>query len=86
MTNPTTPSFIDDRLKIGGRFLESRLFTGTGKYSDDALIPEIIRQSGSEVITVAVTPQLIVDAFKTTALTCLQSQDYIVVFDSVESQ
>jgi thiazole synthase len=53
MTNPTTPSSIDDRLKIGGRFLESRLFTGTGKYSDDALIPEIIRQSGSEVITVA---------------------------------
>ncbi len=46
-------SFIDDRLKIGDRFLDSRLFIGTGKYSDDALIPEIIDQSGSEVITVA---------------------------------
>jgi len=39
----------------------------------------------SQSPTVCVTPQLIVDAFKTTALTCLQSQDYIVVFDSVES-
>jgi len=39
----------------------------------------------SQPPTICVTPQLIVDAFKTTALTCLQSQDYIVVFDSVES-
>jgi len=39
----------------------------------------------SQAPSVCATPQLIVDAFKTTALACLQSQDYIVVFDSVES-
>lgn len=43
----------EDYLEIGGRKLKSRLFTGTGKYSSDALIPEIIKKSGSEVITVA---------------------------------
>ncbi|MFH1155328.1 MAG: thiazole synthase [Pseudomonadota bacterium] len=42
-----------DVLEIGGRKLTSRLFTGTGKYPSDALIPDIIDQSGSQVITVA---------------------------------
>lgn len=44
---------LNDSFEIGGKKLESRLFTGTGKYAADALIPEIIRQSGSQVITVA---------------------------------
>jgi len=39
----------------------------------------------SQPPTVCVTPQLIVDAFNTEILECLQSQDYIVVFDSVDS-
>lgn len=44
---------MSDNLIIGGRSLESRLFIGTGKYSTDAMIPEIITRSGSQVITVA---------------------------------
>ncbi len=44
---------MNDRLEIGGIKLKSRLFTGTGKYSSDAQIPEIIKASGSEVMTVA---------------------------------
>lgn len=44
---------MGDELIIGGRKLKSRLFIGTGKYSSDALIPEIIKKSGAEVITVA---------------------------------
>lgn len=44
---------MNDNLIIGGRSLESRLFIGTGKYSTDAMIPEIITRSGSQVITVA---------------------------------
>ncbi|RPJ79746.1 MAG: thiazole synthase, partial [Deltaproteobacteria bacterium] len=39
---------MKDLLKIGDRELESRLFTGTGKYGSDALIPEIIKESGSQ--------------------------------------
>lgn len=42
-----------DALHIGGKTLSSRLFIGTGKYSRNALIPEVVAASGSEVITVA---------------------------------
>lgn len=43
----------DDPFIIGGVELKSRLFIGTGKYSDDKLIPEVISKSGAQVITVA---------------------------------
>jgi len=42
-----------DGLELGGRLLRSRLLLGTGKYSSDALIPDVVRASGAEVITVA---------------------------------
>lgn len=44
---------MHDPLVIGGVALTSRLFIGTGKYSRNTLIPEVIASSGSEVITVA---------------------------------
>lgn len=43
----------EDVFEIGGRKLASRLFTGTGKYGDDSVIPGVCDASGSEVITVA---------------------------------
>ena len=43
----------DDVFEIGGKQLISRLFTGTGKYASDTLIPDIIERSGSQVMTVA---------------------------------
>ncbi|MCW2277526.1 thiazole synthase [Heliophilum fasciatum] len=42
-----------DPFVLGGRTLTSRLFVGTGKYASDHLIPDVLAQSGSEVITVA---------------------------------
>ncbi|MBY9080333.1 thiazole synthase [Paenibacillus sp. HN-1] len=44
---------IQDLFHIGGKSLSSRLFIGTGKYSRNTLIPEVVEASGSEVITVA---------------------------------
>lgn len=44
---------MQDPLMIGGVTLTSRLFIGTGKYSRNTLIPEVITRSGSQVITVA---------------------------------
>jgi len=44
---------MNDILELGGKKLTSRLITGTGKYSSDSLIPDIISESGSQVITVA---------------------------------
>lgn len=43
----------DTELHIGEVPLSSRLFIGTGKYGDDACIPEVVQASGAEVITVA---------------------------------
>ncbi|MGN7760838.1 thiazole synthase [Paenibacillus sp. 22594] len=42
-----------DPFVIGGITLSSRLFIGTGKYSRNTLIPEVVSASGSQVITVA---------------------------------
>ncbi len=42
-----------DILKIGGRDLTSRLFLGTGKFSSNRLIPEVVKASGAQVVTVA---------------------------------
>lgn len=43
----------EDIFEIGGKKLKSRLFTGTGKYGDESVIPAVCEASGSEVITVA---------------------------------
>nr|WP_321257728.1 thiazole synthase [uncultured Pseudodesulfovibrio sp.] len=43
----------EDIFEVGGVKLNSRLFTGTGKYGDDAIVPDVCEASGSQVITVA---------------------------------
>lgn len=40
-------------LKIGDKEFSSRLFTGTGKFSSQALMSEAIEASGSQLVTVA---------------------------------
>lgn len=42
-----------DELIIGGTKLKNRLFIGTGKLSSNEIIPEIMKKSNAEVITVA---------------------------------
>lgn len=42
-----------DELIIGGKELKSRLFIGSGKYSSNKIIPELLEKSGAEVITAA---------------------------------
>lgn len=44
---------MPDRLMLGDKQLTSRLLVGSGKYGDDSLIPQILAQSGAQVITVA---------------------------------
>ena len=43
----------NDSLIIGEVELKSRLFVGTGKFHSNGIIPEMIRLSGAQVITVA---------------------------------
>jgi thiazole synthase len=44
---------MEDKLVIGGRELDSRLFIGTGKFADYNLIPGVIKASRARVVTVA---------------------------------
>ncbi|AFS78180.1 thiazole synthase ThiG [Gottschalkia acidurici 9a] len=44
---------MSDKLIIGGKEFSSRLLVGTGKYSSDKLIPQVLEKSKSEIITVA---------------------------------
>jgi len=44
---------MNDKLVIGGQELTSRLFVGTGKFHSNSIIPEVIRSSGAQVVTVA---------------------------------
>lgn len=43
----------DDVLTLGGIAFTNRLFTGTGKFAANSLIPKMLAASGSQMITVA---------------------------------
>lgn len=45
---------MNDKFIIGGKELNSRLFIGTGKYASNSIIPEIVKSSEAQVITMAV--------------------------------
>lgn len=44
---------MSDVLTIAGQEVASRLFLGTGKFSANKLIPEVVKASGARVVTVA---------------------------------
>ncbi len=44
---------MDNKLEIAGKKLDSRLFIGTGKFSDNAVMQKAIEKSGSDLVTVA---------------------------------
>ncbi len=53
-TEKTLQPTLDQPLSIAGRKFNSRLMTGTGKYSDFKVMQAAIEASGCEIITVAV--------------------------------
>lgn len=44
---------MGDKLVIGGKELNSRLFIGTGKFSSNRIIPAVVKNAEAQVITVA---------------------------------
>ncbi len=44
---------MEDKLVLGGREIDNRLLLGTGKFPSKAIIPEVIKRSGSQVVTMA---------------------------------
>lgn len=57
-----TEPLQDTPLTLGNHALRSRLIVGTGKYSSLELMQDCLEASGSEVITVAVRRERLVDA------------------------
>lgn len=53
-TAPSSPSLPADELTIAGRTFQSRLMTGTGKYSDFEIMRQSVAASGCAIVTVAV--------------------------------
>lgn len=41
---------MNDQLIIGGTMLQNRLFLGTGKFSSNKLMEEVIKHSGVQVV------------------------------------
>ena len=60
MTTATAP--IDSPLELGTHTLKSRLIVGTGKYATFDLMKDCLEASASEVITVAVRRERLIDS------------------------
>jgi thiazole synthase len=45
---------MSDSFRIGVREFQSRLMVGTGKYANDQLAIDSIRESGADIVTMAI--------------------------------
>jgi thiazole synthase len=66
-------------LKIAGRIFRSRLMLGTGKYRTPEIMAACHRESGAEIITVAVRRVNLSDGQKDSVLSHLLGQSYFVL-------
>src|SRR3982751_5973383 len=83
-TAPTTApvGVIEPRLaplQIAGRTFNSRLFVGTGKYATYELMQQALAASGSEVVTVAVRRERLINAQGKSLLEYLDLSRYTVL-------
>ncbi len=69
----------DKALVLGNHTLQSRLIVGTGKYSTFELMQECLEASGSEVITVAVRRERLVDAAGRNILDYIDLKRYTIL-------
>jgi len=70
---------MDDVLVIGGRTFRSRLFVGTGKYSDLETSRAALRASGAEVVTVAIRRVNLAETGKASLLGMLAEEGYTLL-------
>ncbi len=69
----------DKSLVLGAHSLKSRLIVGTGKYSTFELMQQCLEVSGSEVITVAVRRERLVDATGRNILDFIDLHKYTIL-------
>ena len=70
---------MDTPLKLGSHHLRSRLIVGTGKYSSFELMQECLEISESDVITVAVRRERLVDASGRNILDYIDLKRYTIL-------
>lgn len=76
----TDAEFPDDRpIVLGSHTLKSRLIVGTGKYSTFELMQDCLSASGSDVITVAVRRERLVDAAGRNILDFIDLKRYTIL-------
>ncbi|MEM7230076.1 MAG: thiazole synthase [Planctomycetota bacterium] len=78
-TSPIAPSHDVQPLTIGGITLTSRLVVGTGKYENYDVMREALDASGSNVITVAVRRERLVDADGRSLLDFIYTDRYTIL-------
>lgn len=71
-------SIEDDKLALGGRTFQSRLFVGTGKYATFPLMKEALQRSGTEIVTVAVR-RVNLDRSSESLLDYLDTDRYLIL-------
>ena len=74
MTDP-----LDTPLTLGPRTLRSRLIVGTGKYRDYETMQRALDASGSQVITVAVRRERLIDAEGRSLLDFIDTKRYTIL-------
>jgi thiazole synthase len=68
-----------EELKIGTHTIRSRLFVGTGKYASLELMRDCLEESGSEVVTVAVRRERLLDKQGRNLLDYVDSRKYTIL-------
>lgn len=66
-------------LLVGGQSIRSRLFVGTGKYANHALMRDCLDASGAEVVTVAVRRERLIDKEGRNLLDYLDLNKYTIL-------
>src|SRR5215208_2911494 len=70
---------FDSELRLGSHVLASRLIVGTGKYATYELMQECLAVSGSEVVTVAIRRERLVDKSGRNILDFIDLSKYIIL-------
>ncbi|MEX0652568.1 MAG: thiazole synthase [Phycisphaeraceae bacterium] len=70
---------LDQPLHVAGRTLHSRLIVGTGKYADYEQMQKALDASGSEVITVAVRRERLIDKAGRSMLDYIDTDRYTIL-------
>jgi len=77
--NTTQTTSLDSPLKLGATTLESRLIVGTGKYENYDTMQQALDASGSQVITVAVRRERLIDSDGRSLLDFIDTDRYTIL-------